>query len=96
MTEQRRARQTVLLLSTAGAPLQLNVEETPAQIASTPCDGKFLPLHQPLGSGADVFVDSNAIVAMWEQEVVLETDPRQFGMQRTPSGIHLPDLPKVN
>ena len=91
-------RQTVLLVATEGGPAaQLAVDESPDDVVNQIRSGvadKFLWLRQPLGSNGEVFVRPEAIIALWDQHVEMVADPRVFGQQQTPGGIHLP--PKAN
>lgn len=104
MAESHHARQTMLLVATEGGPpAQLAVDCNPSTIVDVigRCEkaaGKggavgFLQFRQPLGADGSVYVRHDAVIAFWDQQVEIVNDPRAFGVQQTPGGIHLPPKP---
>lgn len=92
MADDNVGRQTVVVVASPGGPLQLSVEESPQDVRDKIISANgYVRFRQPLGQPGNVFVRAKDVIAFWDQYVRITNDPRAFGMQQTPSGLHLPN-----
>lgn len=98
---ERLIRQTVIVLPTGGGgtfniTAAESFEDVMSLINEARAGGGSVTVTHPVDRSLRTSIPANHVadvLAIFEQNVKLVTDPREAGMQETPSGIRLPFKP---